>query len=172
MNYKKVFSPLGLIDSDNLDSDEKHLFSIYYEMFPDKEINVFKKGKYLVIHTKYWSKIKKIWRYDQEEFPLISLPWIVDSVENGFFKPQDRGGVSDFERSLRKEFEGEMIGVNAMAHCCAENLPGFNIWNANRKSYISDIPPHEWDIPSYMLIEQRLLEKLKSLAHDFEQGRL
>jgi hypothetical protein len=59
-----------------------------------------------------------------------------------------------------------------MAHCCAENMPGFNIWNANRASYISQIPPQQWDIPRYMLLEQGLLAQLNVLAQDFEQGRL
>jgi hypothetical protein len=108
----------------------------------------------------------------QREFPLELLPWIVDRFENGFFKPQDQGGVSDFERSLRNEFNGELIGINSMVHCCAENLPGFNIWNANRASYISGLPPQQWDIPRDMLLEQGLLEKLKELAQKYESGML
>lgn len=172
MNQKLVFPPLGIINPDNLKSDEKHLLSINYEMFPDETVNLFKKQNHLVVHFKFWDKIDKYWDMEQKEFPLISLPWIIDCFENGFFKPQDQGGTSDFERSLRKEFDGELIGINAMAHCCAENLPGFNIWNANRKSYISDVPPHQWDIPRYMLLEQGLLTQLKSLANDFEQGKL
>lgn len=167
MNQKVIAQPLGLIDSDNLKMDEQFLFTIHYEMFPEKNVCVYKKEKYLVIHTTYWSKIKQVWRCDQEEFPLAALPWIVDRFENGFFKPQDQGGVSDFDRSLRKEFDGELIGINSMAHCCAENLPGFNIWNANRASYISGIPPQEWDIPRYMLLEQGLLAQLKELADKY-----
>lgn len=172
MNQKQIFAPLGLIDPNKLSTDEKFLFSMNYEMFENKKVNVFKKRDYLVVHKKYWSKIKKMWRSDQEEFPLISLPWIVDCIENRFLKPREQGGLSDFDRSLSKEFEGELIGINAMAHCCAENLPGFNVWNANRKGYVSDIPPHEWDIPRYMLLEQGLLAKLKRLANDYEQGHL
>jgi hypothetical protein len=172
MNQKIIAQPLGLIDPSNLNVDEHYLFTVNYEMFTDKEVRGYKKGNYLVVHTVYWSKIKKAWRCDQEEFPLAALPWLVDRFENGFFKPQDQGGVSDFERSLRKEFDGELIGINAMAHCCAENLPGFNIWNANRASYISEIPPQQWDIPRNMLLEQGLLEKLKELALRYEAGTL
>lgn len=172
MSQKLIAQPLGLIDPSNLKIDEKYLCKVDYEMFTDKDVKVYKKGDYLVVHTVYWSKIKKAWRCDQEEFPLAALPWIVDRFENGFFKPQDQGGASDFERSLRKEFNGELIGINAMAHCCAENLPGFNIWNANRASYISEIPPQQWDIPRDMLLEQGLLEKLKELALRYEAGTL
>ncbi|HEX7762208.1 MAG TPA: hypothetical protein VF433_01150 [Cellvibrio sp.] len=172
MNQKIIAQPLGLIDPSRLNVDERYLFSVNYEMFTDKNVKVYKKGNYLVVHTVYWSKINKEWRSDQEEFPLEALGWIVDRFENGFFKPQDQGGASDFERSLRKEFNGELIGINAMAHCCAENLPGFNIWNANRASYISEIPPQQWDIPRYMLLEQGLLERLKEIALKYQAGIL
>lgn len=172
MSQKVIAKPLGIIDSDNLKAGELFLFSIDYEMFPDEKVKVYKKNDYLVVHFIFWRKIKKQWGIEQKELPLISLPWIVDRFENGFFNPQDQGGVSDFERSLRKEFNGELIGINSMAHCCAENMPGFNIWNANRASYISGIPTQQWDIPRYMLLEQGLLAKLKELARQYESGLL
>ena len=172
MKQKVISQPLGLIDPDKLKVNEKFLFSINYEMFPEKKVRLYKKDNYLVIHTVFWNKLNKSWNMTQKEFPLSALPWLVDRFENGFFKPQDQGGVSDFERSLRKEFNGEFIGINAMAHCCAENLPGFNIWNASRASYISEIPPQQWDIPRNMLLEGGLLEKLKDLALRYEAGEL
>lgn len=172
MNQNTPRNPLGLIDPNNLNINEKFLFSVNYEMFPDKKTNVYKKGSHLVIHSTSWNPIKKTQASNQCELPLASLPWIVDRFENGFLKPESQGGVSDFERSLRKEFDGEIIGLNAMAHCCAENLPGFNIWNANRKSYIVKSVSQQWDIPRYMLLEQGLLSQLKSLADAYEQGKL
>lgn len=172
MNQKVIAQPLGLIEPNNLGADEVFLLDIRYEMFPDKKVRIYKKNRYLVIHTVFWNKLDKKWDMTQREFPLSILPWIVDRFENGFFKPQDQGGVSDFERSLRKEFDGELIGINSMAHCCAENLPGFNIWNANRASYISGIPPQQWDIPRYMLLEQGLLAQLKELADKYSAGLL
>lgn len=53
-----------------------------------------------------------------------------------------------------------------MVHCCAENLPSLNIWNGNRKSYISDKTPQRWDIPNYML-KDGLLEELKKIADKY-----
>jgi len=172
MSASYIAGPLGLIDAENLKEDEKFLFSISYEMFPVDRISTYTKDCYLIIHTIYWSKLKNIWRVTQEEFPLEALPWIVDRFENGFFKHQDQGGISDFERSVRKEFNGELIGINSMAHCCAENMPGFNIWNANRASYISGVAPQQWDIPRYILLEQGLLDKLKKIAEDYQAGIL
>lgn len=172
MTQKIIVQPLGLIDPDNLKIDEQYLFSLNYEMFPDDIFRVFKKNDFLVVHSVFWNKIDKCWGMTQKEFPLLSLSWIVDRFENGFFKLQDQEGISDFERSLRKEFNGELIGINSMAHCCAENLPGFNIWNASRRSYIAKSAVQQWDIPRYMLLEQGLLAKLKDLAQQCESGLL
>lgn len=172
MIKKNIHKSLGIIDSEDLKEDEKYLFTLNYEMFPDETVKVFKKNNHLVIQFIFWRKIKKIWGTDQNELPLASLPWIVDRFKNGFLKPQSQGGSSNFERSLQQTFDDELIGINSMAHCCAENLPGFNIWNANRKTYISDIPPQQWDIPRYMLLDQGLLAQLESLANDYKKGLL
>ncbi|MET1257552.1 hypothetical protein [Aliikangiella maris] len=144
-------SNLGLINLDNLQSDEHLVLTIDYEMSSNKRFYLIIKGNYLIVAGKYFSKLKKIWRSNQREFPLQSLPWIVDRIENVFWKKPADGGLSDFERSVSNEFEGEKVGVNVMMHCCSENMHGFNIWNSIRKDYIADIPPHEWNIPDYML---------------------
>ena len=158
-----ICKPLGLIDHNNLKSDEEVLLTIDYEMFSDEKTLLIKKGSHLVISTDFYSKMKKKRRYSQSEYPLTALPWIIDRIENGFFKNPDAGGFSDFERNTTAEFEGETIGINVMVHCCTENLPGLNIWNGNRKSYISNITPHEWNIPNDML-KDGLLDKLKIIA--------
>jgi hypothetical protein len=158
-----IKSPLGLIDHKNLQSDEVVLLALNYEMFQDERNLLIKKGGYLIVSSNFYSKMKKIRRYTQSEYPLTALPWIIDKIENGFFKKKSEGGVSNFERSISAEFDGETIGINAMIHCCAENLPGLNIWNGNRKSYISNIAPQRWDIPNYML-KGGLLEEMKKIA--------
>ncbi|MBU2870499.1 hypothetical protein [Colwellia sp. E2M01] len=158
-----IQQPLGLIDHNNLKSDEEVLLKIYYEMFFDETTLLIKKDNYLVVSTDFYSKMDKKRRYTQSEYPLISLPWIIDRIENGFFKKPDEGGFSAFERSTSAEFDGEIIGINAMIHCCAENLPGLNIWNGNRKDYLANMTPHEWDIPNTML-KNGLLDELKKIA--------
>lgn len=157
---------MGLVDHNNLKTGEEILSTINYEMFPDEKNFLIKKENYLVISTEFYSKMKKKKRLTQSEYPLTALPWIINQIENGFFKKKDEGGFSAFERSTTAEFDGETIGINAMVHCCAENLPGLNIWNGNRKSYISDKTPQRWDIPNYML-KDGLLEELKKIADKY-----
>lgn len=162
----KIQPHLGLVDHNNLKTGEEILSTINYEMFPDEKNFLIKKENYLVISTEFYSKMKKKKRLTQSEYPLTALPWIINQIENGFFKKKDEGGFSAFERSTTAEFDGETIGINAMVHCCAENLPGLNIWNGNRKSYISDKTPQRWDIPNYML-KDGLLEELKKIADKY-----
>lgn len=168
---KYIAPPLGLIEHHNLKSNEELLLTIDYEMFPDETTIIFKKEAYLVISTDYYSKMDKKRIFVQEEFPLIALSWIVDSIENGFLKKKEEGGFSNCERSTTAEFNGEKIGINAMVHCCAENVPGLNIWNGNRKDYIANMTPQQWDIPLYML-KDGLLKELKLLAKKYENGTL
>lgn len=163
---KIIHKPLGLIDHHNLKGDEQILLTLNYEMFPDKKKLIIKKDHYLVVSTDFYSKMDKKRRYTQSEYPLIALPWIIDRIENGFFKKPDEGGFSAFERSTIAEFDGETIGINAMVHCCAENLPGLNIWNGNRKDYLANMTPQEWDIPSTML-KNGLLYELKKIADKY-----
>ncbi|MET1257553.1 hypothetical protein [Aliikangiella maris] len=132
-------------------------------MFPDEVSLLIKKGKYLVLSTDFYSKLDKCRMYSQSEFPLKSLPWIIDRIENGFWKKPAEGGLSDFERSVSSEFEGEVIGINVKMHCCAENLNGFNIWNTSRTSYLNKMSNQGWDVPVYML-KDGLLDELKKIA--------
>lgn len=162
----KIQPHLGLVDHNNLKTGEEILSTINYEMFPDENNFLIKKENYLVISTEFYSKMKKKRRLTQSEYPLTALPWIINQIENVFFKKKDEGGFSVFERSTTAEFDGETIGINAMVHCCAENIPGLNIWNGNRKSYISDKTPQRWDIPNYML-KDGLLEELKKIADKY-----
>lgn len=90
-----IKSPLGLINHKNLQSDEVVLLTLNYEMFEDKKL-LIKKGDYLIVSSDYYSKMKKIRRYTQSEYPLTALPWIIDRIENGFFKTKVKG---DFQTS-------------------------------------------------------------------------
>ena len=58
MTEKYIAEPLGIIDPDNSTIEENFLFALQYDMFSDKNVRLFKKKSYLVIHTIYWSKKK------------------------------------------------------------------------------------------------------------------
>jgi hypothetical protein len=166
----KIMAPLGIIDKNCLAHNELVLMPLDYEMFPTHDVNIFVKGVHFVINTHYWSKLKSKWRVTQEEFPLESLSWIIDSFENKFWKKPEEGGLPTGEYCVEETFLGERIGINIMMNCCAENLFGYSIWNASRVNYISNIAPQEWDVPRYMLLEQGLLEQLKQINKRYISG--
>ncbi len=97
-----IKSPLGLIDHKNMQSDEVVLLTLNYEMFEDKKNLLIKKGDYLIVSSDFYSKMKKIRRYTQSEYPLTALPWIIDRIENGFFKKKSEGGIF----KLRAQYVG------------------------------------------------------------------
>ena len=85
----KIQPHLGLVDHNNLKTGEEILSTINYEMFPDEKNFLIKKENYLVISTEFYSKMKKKKRLTQSEYPLTALPWIINQIENGFFKKKD-----------------------------------------------------------------------------------
>ena len=166
----KIMAPLGIIDKNCLAHNELVLMPLDYEMFPTHDVNIFVKGVHFVINTHYWSKLKSKWRVTQEEFPLESLSWIIDSFENKFWKKPEEGGLPVGVLHVKAKIADENIRINASRNCCAENLFGYTVRNFSRVNYISNIAPQEWDVPRYMLLEQGLLEQLKQINKRYISG--
>ncbi|WP_020408548.1 hypothetical protein [Hahella ganghwensis] len=155
--------PLGLIDPNNLKADELFLADVHYEMFPDKEVKLFKKANHLVVWTSFTSLFTNNRRHNQDEFPLKSLPWFIDTIENKFWNHKPNPNSLPGEVNEVTNINGEKIGINPMRHCCAENLFGYSFWNKSRTPYIGRTPPQNWQIPRYML-EQGLMDELKRIS--------
>ena len=172
MEEKYIAESLGLIDLKNLKPNEHLISKLDYPEIPDQILYMFVKDNYLVIHTDAWNPFEKIRDADQEEFPLESLRWIIDTFEQGFFKKPTEGGVSESVRMLHTHVNNELIGINASANCCAEFQPGYEIWNASRNSYITEIRGQTWPVPTYQFTQNGLLDKLKKIADDYEKGLL
>ncbi|WP_221076120.1 hypothetical protein [Agarivorans aestuarii] len=149
----------SLLKIDDLPKNAKILFSIQYPMFPDKNNKVILLDDYVIIWTEYTSKLTKKRKTSQKEFPKDAIQWFVNTIENNYWG--DGGTKSSTSEEV--VINNESIGISSMAHCCAENLPGYNFWNRSRKDHVSNLPPQEWDIPRYML-EEGLLEKLKCIS--------
>lgn len=160
-----INQPLGLINPGNLQSNEKFIIDIFYEMFPDEKTKIFFKGNYFIIWNEFTDPFDKKEYIYQCEYPANSTPWFIDTIENKFWnhKPSPSSLPGDVSEST--VIDGEKIGINPMRHCCAENLFGYSFWNASRQSYISKRAHHDWQIPRYML-EQGLLDQLKKISTD------
>ena len=166
MDEKHIAAPLGIIDADNLKPGERFILKLDYPEFPDHIMGIYIKDNYLVIRTDAWNPFKKIPISDQEEFPLESLRWIIDTMENSFLKKSSEGGLPESVRKLKTHVNNELIGINASANCCAEFQPGYDIWNVSRRSYISSAWGHTWQVPTYQFTKNGLLDKIKKIADD------
>ena len=154
---------LDIINFDNLQNDELFLLDIPYEMFENDIIKLFKKNNHLVFWCDFYDIFDKCRMQTQEEFPLMALPWFIDTIEEQYwnYKPNKVRKPGDISESIT--IDGETIGISPMIHCCAENLPGYSFWNKNRKSHLSGITPQDTHIPKYMLKEW-LLDDLKRIS--------
>jgi hypothetical protein len=172
MDENYIAEPHGLIDLKNLKPNEHLISKLDYPEIPDQILYMFIKDNYLVIHTDAWNPFKKIRDADQEEFPLGSLRWIIDTFDQGFFKKPEEGGLPESIRKSTTRINNELIGINASANCCAKFQPGYDIWNASRKSYINKRAGQVWQVPTYQFTKNGLLDKLKKIADDYEKGLL
>lgn len=154
---------LGVIDLTILKEGEEFLLDINYEMFPDKEIKIFKKDKHLVFWCDYYGLFSKRRRQTQEEYPLMALPWFIDTIENDFWSAKPQSTDKPGEVSSTICIDNETIGINPMRHCCAENLSGYSFWNKSRYDYITNTAPQEREIPKYML-KDGLLDEFKRIS--------
>ena len=152
----KEFPALDIL---NLPSDATILFEVDYPMFEDKKNKIIRFKNYLLFWTEYTSKFTGKKKISQSEFPIKSIWWFVETIENRYWGNQgDKTTISE-----QNTFNGEQIGISSMIHCCSENLPGYNFWNKSRKSHISGVAPQSWHIPKYML-KEGLLDQLKSVS--------
>ncbi|MPW29329.1 hypothetical protein F9L16_10000 [Agarivorans sp. B2Z047] len=148
-----------ILKIDDLPKQAKILFSVDYPMFEGDINNIILLDEYVIIWTEYTSKLTGKRKVSQLEFPKDAIQWFVNTIENNYWG-------NDGDKSSTSEevvINNESIGVSSMAHCCAENLPGYNFWNRSRKDHVSNLPPQEWDIPRYML-KEGLLEKLRRIT--------
>ena len=157
--------PLCLIDPQNLNHDDLYLIDVPYEMFPEKTIKLYKSKNYFIVWEDVFNKFKKTRVQYQNEFPLTSLTWFIDTIENKFWNHKPEAKALPGEVNEVNIIRDEKIGINPMRHCCAENLFGYSFWNASRKDYITELPPQSWEIPKYML-ENGLMDQLKKISTD------
>jgi len=155
--------PIEVINADSIRANEEFLVNINYPMFSGKENKLFRSGNHFVRWVSYYSKIKKVRRSTQQEFPISALPWFIDTIEDKFWNHKPGLNTLPGDVSESTVIDGEKIGINPSRNCCGENVFGYTFWNASRKEHIGDLAPQEWDVPRFML-EDGLLDELKKIS--------
>lgn len=108
---------------------------------------------------------------DQIELPLPAVRWFINVIEQKFFKPPEGGGLAAHKLSYEEEVAGETLHVlRSMAAGC--DHPGYTITNASRQSHMSSEDLQTLSLSDPWLFNNGLMDYLKQLADDYEQGRL
>lgn len=101
---------------------------------------------------------------NQLEIPVSALKWVIDTIEIGFGKNPDDGGLPRDVLHDQTVIEGEEINLRRTMNCGAANQQGYTLSNFSRDSYIDKDDCQSIQLPDYLLFDEGLLEKLKDLA--------
>lgn len=108
---------------------------------------------------------------NQIELPLPAIRWFINVIEQKFFKPPEEGGLPADKLSYKETVAGENLHVlRTMSAGC--DHPGYKITNSSRRSHLSSDDPQRVAFSDPWLFDNGLMDYLKQLADDYEQGRL
>ncbi|MBV1919552.1 MAG: hypothetical protein KUG73_02640 [Pseudomonadales bacterium] len=102
---------------------------------------------------------------EQLEIPISALAWAIDTIDNGFGKKPDEGGLPRDVLHAEKIIEGEELYIRHTMNCGAPRQQGYTLKNFSRHSYIDTDEYQSVQLPDYLLFDEGLLEKLKSLIN-------
>ena len=106
---------------------------------------------------------------DQLELPIAAFLWLIDVIENKFWKSPAEGGLDDVYHMMGT-FNDEKIRIGRSANAGAEGVTGFSITNYGRSSYIAKTTTQDIVIPDALLEEGGLFERLKTVASRIKAG--
>jgi len=112
---------------------------------------------------KFNEKMNKYLR-NQLEIPLLALSWAIDTLETGFGKSHDEGGLPRDVLHAETVIDGEAIYLRRTMNCGAPYQQGYTLKNFSRSSYIDPDEYQSVQLPDYLLFDEGLLDKLKLIA--------
>jgi hypothetical protein len=100
---------------------------------------------------------------DQVVLPRPAIPWIVDCIENGFWRKPSDGGLPKARHSCIEEFADEVIQMRRSMNAGVEGEMGFSLINQTRRGYILPTSNQLIALPDRML-QDTLLPLFKSIS--------
>ena len=122
-------------------------------------------GVLIIFREESYNSIKKKHLKNQLEIPISALAWAIDTIENGFGKKPGEGGLPRDALHAEKIIEGEELYIRRTMNCGGLNQQGYTLKNFSRHSYIDTDEYQSVQLPDYLLFDEGLLEKLKSLIN-------
>ncbi|PCH65347.1 MAG: hypothetical protein COC04_02120 [Gammaproteobacteria bacterium] len=139
---------------------------ILIELKPPKldMLGISIKNELIIFREESYSRVKNKYLKDQLEAPASALVWAVDTIENGFGKKPNEGGLPRNVLHAETTIESEKLYLRRTMNCGAPNQQGYTLKNFSRFSYIDSDDYQEIQLPDYLLFDEGLLDKLKHLA--------
>ncbi|PMG49482.1 MULTISPECIES: hypothetical protein [unclassified Shewanella] len=103
--------------------------------------------------------------YYVEQFELLkkNISWLIDSIENKFWKSAAQGGLPSGLYTYKEEVAGERLAIYREMNVGAQGQKGFRFTNFSRHSRKYDEPFQDFFVTDLMLLEGGLLKELKKL---------
>lgn len=98
----------------------------------------------------------------QIEFPKTALPWIIDSIDNGFWKKPSEGGFNSDVLHIESIIDGHNLLLRFSPNCGSYQWPGIKLENYSVPW--GDRHYSSMDMPNNLLREHGLLQGFKDIA--------
>lgn len=122
----------------------RHLTDEKLDDIGNKLVQYFTDDTLLIIY-----RISKGKLYDTEnqlELPLAALPWLHNTIVDGFWRLPSAGGLPKNQHSVSATVGGEEILLGRSMNAGQDGKTGFKIVNKSRKSHIMASRPQEFQI--------------------------
>ncbi len=118
----------------------------------------------IVFREESYNSVKKKHLKEQLEIPTPGLTWAIDTIENGFGKKPDEGGLPRDVLHAEKVVGNEELYIRRTMNCGAPNQQGYTLKNFSRCSYMDSDEYQSVQLPDYLLFEEGLLDRLKNMC--------
>jgi hypothetical protein len=170
---------MNFIDTNNLDEDLKPLGRVDYSANPGQHFFLFTKdndfyilekepAKPMILPDRVIDTDEPGYNLGQFEMPLTALPWLIDTIENKFWKKASEGGLPGDALKVDTVIAGEHLLIRFSPNCGAEGVKGFTLKNYSREGKYID--RQEIQIPYSLLREDGLLQKFKEVCKKYGIG--
>jgi len=128
---------LESIDPENIDNDPRVVSQIINPENPQQTYYLLIDGDYAIwAVNEYWTNLKSgksKWLHYQLEFPKQGLPWLVDTIENKFFKLAKDGGLPTGVFHFTESVGGERLKVQRCFGLKNSRITGFAFATIDRR---------------------------------------
>src|SRR5690554_6340736 len=170
----KQFEP---IDPLTIKSDSRTVGHVVDENKPNRAIYVLIDDSYALLAVcNYFTSLRtkeSEWLTYQLEFPKAGLRWIVDTINNKFFKTPDEGGLPSGVYHYEEVINGEELGINrSMNLGTNENRQsGYTFKTLSRREEIGT-SAKELSFTDTFLFNRGFLKLIEDTAKRIESGEL